>query len=326
MTSNLTEQHLEDAAAWLIRLNEADTADLRHAHRHWLAQDAAHQVAWAKVSAAWSMADASRPTTLADWPVSETAGNVQALPLRRKKRLLPLVVALAAACAALAIALPQLQGFGADYRTATAEIRIITLSDGSSVSLGAKSAIAVEITPAGRSVQLLDGRAFFDVAKDTNRPFTVQAGEAAVTVLGTAFDVGMSDESVSVAVKRGLVGVRYDKGATHIGEQVAPGSELVIRRDSGTATRQSVSAAEIGSWSDGRLFVENAPIAEVVAELRRYHRGWIILGDDEIGRLRVTGIYNLQQPEQAIHAMLLPVGGTLRQITPLVAVLSAPAK
>lgn len=324
MTSNPTEQHLEDAAAWLIRLNEADSKPLREQHRRWLAQDATHQAAWDKVSAAWSVADASRPTTLADWPMPEITGNVHALPLQPRRRLLPVAAMLAAACAALAIALPQVHDFGADHSTTTAEVRTVTLTDGSSVSLGAKSAIAVEITPAGRSVRLLSGRAFFDVAKDVNRPFTVQAGEASVTVLGTAFDVGLNDEAVSVAVKRGLVGVRYDEDATHIGEQVAPGSELVIRRDSGVATRQSVPTAEIGSWSDGRLFVENATIAEVVAELRRYHRGWILLADDQIGQLRVTGIYNLHQPEQALRAMLLPVGGSMRQITPLVAVLSAP--
>jgi transmembrane sensor len=335
MTRNPTEQHLEDAAAWLIRLNEADTvelrAELRAEHGRWLARDAVHEMAWNKVSAAWSVADAGRPTTMAAWPMSdpsraETAGNVHALPQRPRQRLLPVVAMLAAACAALAIALPQVHDFGADHSTATAEIRTVTLADGSSVSLGAKSAIAVEITPAGRSVKLLSGRAFFDVAKDVNRPFVVQAGEAAVTVLGTAFDVGLSEEVVSVAVKRGLVGVRYDEGATHIGEQVAPGSELVIRRDSGVVTRQSVPTAEIGSWSDGRLFVENATIADVVAELRRYHRGWILLGDDRIGQLRVTGLYNLHQPEQALRAMLLPVGGSMRQITPLVAVLSAPER
>lgn len=330
MTSTPTEQHLEDAAAWLIRLNEADTtelrAELRAEHRRWLARDAGHQMAWNKVSVAWSVADGSRPTTMAAWPMPESTGNVHALPVQSKRKRLPVAAMLAAACAALAIVLPQLQDFGADHSTATAEIRTVTLADGSSVSLGAKSAIAVEITAGTRSVKLLSGRAFFDVARDVNRPFTVQAGEAAVTVLGTAFDVGLSDEAVSVAVKRGLVGVRYDEGVTHIGEQVAPGSELVIRRGSGVATRQSVPVGEIGSWSDGRLFVENATIADVVAELRRYHRGWILLGDDQIGQLRVTGIYNLHQPEQALRAMLLPVGGSMRQITPLMAVLSAPER
>src|SRR3546814_8198577 len=58
-------------------------------------------------------------------------------------------------------------------------------------------------------VRLLAGRAWFDVAHDERHPFTVSAADARVRVTGTAFDVGLDDDSIDVTLARGGVQVAW---------------------------------------------------------------------------------------------------------------------
>src|SRR3546814_13229123 len=72
----------------------------------------------------------------------------------------------------------------------------------SSVTLDTGSAIAVNYGDGRRGVRLLAGRAWFDVAHDERHPFTVSAADARVRVTGTAFDVGLDDDSIDVTLDR----------------------------------------------------------------------------------------------------------------------------
>jgi transmembrane sensor len=93
------------------------------------------------------------------------------------------------------------------YSTDIGERRSITLSDGSTVDLNARSKLRVEFSKNERRVELLDGQALFQVAKDKNRPFIVASGEATVRAVGTQFDVYRKDSGTTVTVLEGRVAV-----------------------------------------------------------------------------------------------------------------------
>ena len=93
------------------------------------------------------------------------------------------------------------------YRTDIGERRSITLADGSTVDLNARSKLRVEFSKNERRVELLDGQALFQVAKDKSRPFIVASGEAAVRAVGTQFDVYRKDSGTTVTVLEGRVAV-----------------------------------------------------------------------------------------------------------------------
>jgi transmembrane sensor len=93
------------------------------------------------------------------------------------------------------------------YSTDTGERRSITLADGSTVDLNARSKLRVEFSKNERRVELLDGQALFQVAKDKNRPFIVASGEATVRAVGTQFDVYRKDSGTTVTVLEGRVAV-----------------------------------------------------------------------------------------------------------------------
>ena len=93
------------------------------------------------------------------------------------------------------------------YSTDIGERRSITLADGSTVDLNARSKLRVEFSKNERRVELLDGQALFQVAKDKNRPFIVASGEATVRAVGTQFDVYRKDGGTTVTVLEGRVAV-----------------------------------------------------------------------------------------------------------------------
>lgn len=96
------------------------------------------------------------------------------------------------------------------FSTKVGEVSHIKLDDGSEVSLNTDSSIRVTMLKEERQIELLSGEAFFDVAKDANRPFTVATEEQQITVLGTAFNVRQREDEnmLKVAVIEGRVAVQ----------------------------------------------------------------------------------------------------------------------
>ena len=93
------------------------------------------------------------------------------------------------------------------YATEIGERRSITLADGSTVNLNARSRLRVEFAKKERRVELLEGQALFQVAKDKNRPFIVSSGDATVQAVGTQFDVYRRTNGTTVTVLEGRVAV-----------------------------------------------------------------------------------------------------------------------
>jgi transmembrane sensor len=93
------------------------------------------------------------------------------------------------------------------YATDIGERRSITLADGSTVDLNARSQLRVEFTNSERRVELVDGQALFQVSKDKARPFIVHSGAATVRAVGTQFDVYRRDSGTTITVLEGRVAV-----------------------------------------------------------------------------------------------------------------------
>jgi transmembrane sensor len=235
-----------------------------------------------------------------------------------------MMAAAAAIVAMVAVASVRPGGFaglGADAATGVAETRQVVLADGSRVELDGRTAIRSRFDDGRREVTLIDGGAFFDVMPDPARPFIVRAGDVAVTVTGTAFDVAADGGRVVVEVASGTVRVAPARGRRVV--LLAAGDRLAVDAASGAVTRGRLAPEDVGAWRDGRLFVSDATVAEVVAELRRHQPGWILITDAALGARRVTGLYDLRDPQRALKAMMRPVGGEVRAFGPLLTLVTA---
>jgi len=93
------------------------------------------------------------------------------------------------------------------YSTDIGERRSITLADGSTVDLNARSQLRIEFSNTERRVELLTGQALFQVAKDRQRPFIVHSGVTIVRAVGTQFDVYRKEFDTTITVLEGRVAV-----------------------------------------------------------------------------------------------------------------------
>ncbi|MFC0684596.1 FecR family protein [Novosphingobium clariflavum] len=178
-------------------------------------------------------------------------------------------LAIAASLVAV-LAVPRFMGqFGADpaevYATDAAS-RQVTLADGSTVLLAPRS----RLTVAGRGQEhiALSGGALFDIRHDPGRRLEITAGDLAISDIGTRFDVQAGDDAVRVAVVEGKVDVRAEAMDGPL--QLSAGSGLAYDRGARTAVVGPVHSGDVGSWKDGRLTYDNAPLALVAGDLHRY--------------------------------------------------------
>src|SRR6185312_11086218 len=91
------------------------------------------------------------------------------------------------------------------YQTKVGELRNVHLPDGSSIILGGQTELSVSFSAQRRSVGLLKGEAWFQVAHRSHWPFVVAAGDGTITDLGTAFLVQRDSDRVVVTVTQGTV-------------------------------------------------------------------------------------------------------------------------
>lgn len=211
---------------------------------------------------------------------------------------------LLAACLALTVAaLP-----GPAYETARGETRQIALGDGSQITLAPASRLKAASRWRPRALSLEKGEAFFVVAHQSGRPFTVQAGDALVRVVGTRFNVHRADQAVRVEVEQGAVQVSdgpegRDRAVTLRAGQTA------LADGRGVTVGVLARSEPAGGWRQGRLAYEDAPLAEVVADLNRYSARPLTLGSTATGRLKVTAAFDVAQADRFVAELprVLPV-------------------
>ncbi len=319
-----------------MRLSAAPTDRALHdAAEAWRARDPAHATAWRQAERAWRAVAFATPTEAnGDRVRADEAGPSQVpspapAPPARPSRWMMTAVSLLAVLALSFYAPSLVMNFGADHATRTAEHRSVGLQDGSTVELGAASAIGVEFNGTTRAVRLLKGEAFFSVKPGDARAFTVRAGEMSVVVTGTAFNVRLDEGAVAVLVEHGSVEVTMpgpgpEQGAgarTPVVRRLKAGDQLVSRPD-GSIEQNILPVAEAGSWRRHRLFVDGATVGEVISDLRRYDRGWIVVTDEALLRKRVTGLYDLRDPTEALRVLVGPFHAQVRAVPPVLTVVS----
>lgn len=307
---------LGQVAAWLLRLEEApDDQTLRAEYEAWLAQSEHHRKAHETITLLWR--NAEELGSLAPVPIPPKVGTLT--PRSPRIRTFVWGAAALAACLAM-LAFPAIQRrLVADHSTSLAETRTIELEDGSRISLDAASSIAVVYGAKQRTVTLLAGQAFFEVAPSSERPFVVSASDVEVTVTGTSFSVGTSSTGVAVEVETGTVKVSKE-GKLLAGLEAGQRARIA---PNGTTTRGTVTPDEVAAWRDHRIVVYQATIRDVVEQIGRYLPAAIVFRDREIADRLVTGVIDLNRPEEALRSVVDMQKGTVTNITPYLVVISS---
>jgi len=223
------------------------------------------------------------------------------------------------------------------YRTDIGERRSITLADGSTVDLNARSKLRVEFSKNERRVELLDGQALFQVAKDKSRPFIVASGEAAVRAVGTQFDVYRKDSGTTVTVLEGRVAVystapqpatRSPRASVQPEAQMhaiphsgaassnppglldpsgagaiflSAGEQVTVTRAQTLPAPARADIAATTAWTQRRLIFDGSKLSDVVQEFNRYNKRQLVIEDAQLSDFHVSGVYSSTDPSSLIR-------------------------
>lgn len=208
----------------------------------------------------------------------------------------------------------------ADHTTGTGERRTIALPDGSFAELSTASALDVRYGQTARSIELLDGEAFFRVAPDPGRPFRVLACGGTATALGTAF-------AVSTTSRTGNARLIVTEHAV-----MARGGPRQVRVAAGQGTwfgAAGVSPVEAGdvnalAWRQGRLNFIARPLGEIVAELNRWSSGKIVVIDKALAGKPATLMIGIDQVDEAVAQIAAVIPMRITRISGVLTLIRAP--
>ena len=148
----------------------------------------------------------------------------------------------------------------------------ITLYDGTKVWLNSGTTFRYPVLFSSKSREVnIEGEAFFDVAKDKEHPFILNAGNLSVEVLGTHFDVCAYPEEneLSTTLVEGSVNVLN----TTTGKRVIlkPGEQVVLNRLTNGLEINAVNTDLYTSWKENLLKFDNATFEEVIKKMERWY-------------------------------------------------------
>ena len=167
----------------------------------------------------------------------------------------------------------------------------VSLSDGTQVAMNVHAQLEFTENSQTRKAILTKGEAYFSVHRDESRPFTIDAGNATIEVLGTAFNVDKTLRETLVEVFHGKVSVTSLDGLQHV--ELVKGQRA---RVSGSAIQVSQFNALQPDWQQGWLDLDNVSINDALFQLNRYSEKPVVLknvsADIQVsGRFAVNDIF-----------------------------------
>lgn len=213
-----------------------------------------------------------------------------------------------------AIAAAMLIAVGATYwntshgwktiATDAGERRELVLADGSMVQVGPATRLRVRLEPTRRRIMLEHGDALFRVAKDKERPFTVDAATTVVRAVGTAFAVERQANEVVVTVSEGRVAITRPATRT-VSFAAAPpaqevaltaGQQVAVAPSGQVSTVREVDSERELAWTEGKLVFVQEPVAHVIQQFNRRNRLQLRLHDPSLEQRPVSGVFDAFDP------------------------------
>ena len=202
---------------------------------------------------------------------------------------------------------------------------VFRLPDGTQVVLGVASTLRYPAAFADGSREVsLDGEAYFDVAHDSHRPFTVRAGDLVAKDLGTEFTVRAypEDAGARVVVREGRVAIRAASTQATPERVVAPGQ--LGRLGSGQEpTVEPADTAALFAWTEGRLVFDGTPLRDALPQLGRWFDLDFRLADSALGDVPLTATLRTQPTTDVLNNLAASLGMKQRRAGRIVTLYSA---
>lgn len=177
--------------------------------------------------------------------------------------------------------------------TAAGDNKIITLSDGSIVTLNAESRLIFSKSFKGntRTVKL-KGEAFFDVKRDTGKPFIVETDNLKIKVLGTSFNVKSypNDLKIETTLTSGKVEVIHDDKMHPV--TLKPSQKAIYHKAEKKVRVEKVEPEIVSAWKYGKLIFNQTTLKNVIKDIERKYGVNITVESDSLLQYEFTGTFD----------------------------------
>ena len=278
------------AAQWVARMdseNWTEADDL--ALEDWLNLDIRHRGALVQAQALWTTLSDQRPFQSINEDVEQPVSD----PGRRS-----LLLWAGGALAASIVGGLYLADAGSSYSTEIGEVRRVALDDGSTAALNTDSKVEIAFAKKARVVRLDRGEVWFEVHKDTTRPFEVEAGDIRVRAVGTAFAVRRRADGAEIGVTEGVVEV-WKIGNESPRMRLRAG-EAAIVSDSSAVVREQWEPDVVErslAWRTGKIDLVGTRVKDAIADINRYNKRKVILADPSLAGEEFDGVFRTNDPE-----------------------------
>lgn len=194
------------------------------------------------------------------------------------------------------------------------------LPDGSSVDLNASSVIRypAQFSATTRSVYLDEGEAYFSVATDRKRPFSVFSTGFVTTALGTAFNIRSyrKEHIVSVALVQGKVRVDNRKVVGKLSSNILRPHQKIVLNTASDKVQKKVfkDISIVTGWSKGLLNFDNASAEEVITSIE--NRFDVSIDNrSEIKDWKYTGMFKDESLTEVLETICLTEGVTYKKLS-----------
>ena len=249
-----------------------------------------------------------RPAAAQPAPAPRAAPASQRTPWWTPARRRSFAPVLAATCLALVTAgwlhWDNTASYALDLATGPGENRVVDLPDGSQIALNIDTSVQVRYYPRRREVAMTAGEAFFRVAADASKPFTIDSGDSRVRVVGTAFNVRTAPQHLAVQVLEGKVEVQPRRSLP--AEPVlllGAGTGVDIDPATGRYASLRVTPEEVGRWRTGQIQFSRTSLQEIAQELGRYLGKSITIEDPGLKTLTISGFLMTSSAEDFLQAL-----------------------
>jgi transmembrane sensor len=146
----------------------------------------------------------------------------------------------------------------------------LVLEDGTKVWLNAASSIRFPVVFVGKQrIVEITGEAYFEVAKNKQKPFQVMCNGAMIEVLGTHFNVNAyaDEESMNTTLLEGSV--KVVKGSNQ--KIIKPGEQAQVHIDGSVRSTTSINMDEVVAWKNNSFLFDNTDVKKLMRQLSRWY-------------------------------------------------------
>lgn len=299
---------------------EATTQEVRQL-KSWLEADEAHQKFFLEYRNTWALTELSNIEDHTDidseWDQFAAKNIIGSQAKTRRLSLDNNLMLSRIAAGILVLIIPTVLYFlffmssGEKLLYAENQLLESTLPDGTEVVLNKGSVLQFPKNFKGNERKVvLEGEAFFDVVRNEEKAFVIDADQMKVRVLGTSFYINTkgNDNTMEVVLLSGSVKLSYDQNNMLL----EPGEKAIVNKGSGEINKQQNNNPNLLAWKTKVLRFNNTPLSELIAVLEKVYNKDIVVLNPDLLKCRITATFEGETFESVLQVVKSTLDITIR--------------